>query len=124
VNLRERGSKQPLGTFAMDAFIAKLKEENMPTSQPLNTLAPWKTSAKAGEEVASVPAADEPAVNTLPPTGASSDRAEAVEKGRMEDKMFDLGDKSFEEEVAGLDEDEAKAAEAIRRLRDGGQWER
>jgi threonyl-tRNA synthetase len=121
VNLRERGSKQPLGTFAMDAFIAKLKEENMPTSQPLNTLAPWKTSAKAGEEVASVPAADEPAVNTLPPTGASSDTAEAVEKSRMENKMFDLGDKSFEEEVAGLDEDEAKAAEAIRRLRDGGQ---
>jgi len=35
--------------------------------------------------------------------------------------MFDLGDKSWEEEVAGLDEDEAKAAEAIRRLRDGGQ---
>ena len=70
-------------------------------------------------QVASVPAADEPAVNTLPPTGASSDRAEAVEESRMEDKMFDLGDKSWEEEVAGLDEDEAKAAEAIRRMRQG-----
>ena len=136
MNLRERGSKQPLGTFAMDAFIAKLTEESMPTSRPLNTLTPWKASgehsAKTGEasgpsapQVASMPeVTDEPGVA---PTGASSDGDEAVEEneedqpGGSDSRLFDLGEKSWEEDLKVLDEDEAKAAEEIRRLREGKQ---
>ena len=40
-NLRSRDSPKPLGTFAVDALIEKLKNESMPSSRPLNTVVAW-----------------------------------------------------------------------------------
>ena len=40
-NLRSRDSSKPLGSFAVDALIEKLRAESMPSSRPLNSVAAW-----------------------------------------------------------------------------------
>ena len=51
--------------------------------------------------------------------------AEALEESKEEDlggfkyRTFDFGEKNWDEQLDVLDEDEAKAAEAIRRMRQG-----
>ena len=46
---------------------------------------------------------------------------EEDQPGGSDSRLFDLGEKSWEEDLKVLDEDEAKAAEEIRRLREGKQ---
>ena len=63
----------------------------------------------------------------IEPFNPGSDGDEAVEEneedqpGGSDSRLFDLGEKSWEEDLKVLDEDEAKAAEEIRRLREGKQ---
>jgi threonyl-tRNA synthetase len=80
VNLRERGNKKPIGSFAMEAFIAKLTDESMPTSRPLNTLTPWKSAPRDPTEAHQVmnesssntgEDASSNAEATIPPAGDS-----------------------------------------------------
>jgi hypothetical protein len=97
-------------------------------------------AAPSAPQGTSEPATDEP---VLTPTGASSDGDDAVEKSggeaeeksggeavqesgeellsRLKYRTFDLGEKSWEEQLEELDEVEAGAAEAIKRLRKGRQ---
>jgi threonyl-tRNA synthetase len=53
VNIRQRDEAQPLGTFSLQDFIARLQSEAMPTSQPLNTLESYKGKS-ASEQIRGV----------------------------------------------------------------------
>merc|ERR1719352_1538991 len=75
VNVRSRESKDALGVFPLAAFIAKLKDENEPSSQKFNTFVEYK--GRMPEGAAAAPAASTIARAASAPAG----KAEKAEKG-------------------------------------------
>lgn len=66
VTVRQRDVEKPIGSFPLKAFMMKLQDESLPSSQPLNKFEPFQ-----GREVeVEVPVIVAPVVSALAPAGA------------------------------------------------------
>jgi threonyl-tRNA synthetase len=77
VNVRQRDEAQPLGSFSLQDFIARLQSQAMPTSQPLNKLESYKGKAVSTQSGVAAPSGAAP-TDTSKTKPASGDNQEAL----------------------------------------------